>query len=305
MKKLLSILVSMILVLGLVSGAIAEEEIIIPVDAVVVPVVETVAETPVVEANEETAPAAEEVVEEVPAEETPAAEEVMEEIPTEEIPTEEVVEEIPTEEIPAEEVVEEVPAESTPVESAPVESTPVESVPVETTPEEATSSEATAGEATSSEATAGEATEGEAMEDLEIPKDATKVYTLQDALNPDRSIDIWASFEGDTLCAGTRVTLYAVLNGYDNLTYNVWWEMNDGSGWKAVGAKNSLHYSFVLNEYLYNASWRVVVDITAGEIDIPEAEAEGETAVETVAETEAVAVETAEPAKVKTESEAA
>lgn len=184
------------------------------------------------------------------------------------------------------------PAEATPAEPEAEETTPAEATPVEPeeTTEEATAEEATAEEpveeeaveeaeevveeATSEEAPVEEATEEEAApESVELPEDATKIHTLQDALNPDRSIDIWVSFEGDVLCAGTNVTLFAVLNGYDNLTYAMHWEMNTGSGWEVVGELNRLTYSFVLNEQLYNAEWRVVVDITAGEIAEPAQEA--------------------------------
>lgn len=250
MKKILSILIAMTLVMSLFGG-IAFAAGSSSSGAMVIyrnpPKEEPAEEEPVEEA---TPVEAEEAVEET----TPAeAEEVVEEATAEE--AEEVVEEtapVEPEEATAEEATAEEPVEEEAVEEA-------EEVVEEATLEEATSEEATEEEA--------------APESVELPEDATKIHTLQDALNPDRSIDIWVSFEGDVLCAGTNVTLFAVLNGYENLTYAMHWEMNTGSGWTTVGELNRLTYSFVLNEQLYNAEWRVVVDITAGEIAEPAQEA--------------------------------
>ena len=106
----------------------------------------------------------------------------------------------------------------------------------------------------------------ETIEPVEIPEDAAKMMTLQDALDPSRYIDVWAVFEGDTLYLGKPVTLMAQLHGYENLTYTLHWEVNFGNGWEPIGERNKLSYSFEVNEALYNASWRVVVDITAAEI---------------------------------------
>ncbi len=101
----------------------------------------------------------------------------------------------------------------------------------------------------------------------QIPEEAEKVLTLQDALDPNRYIDIWAVYDGDTLCQGVEVTLVAVLHGYDNLTYTLQWQVDRGDGaWAPIGQLNSTTYSFTLTEELYSAFWRVVVDITAGEV---------------------------------------
>ena len=174
MKKILSIVISLMIMMSMFSGAFADGEatasepvIIVTTDAPAVEPAseEAVEEVPAEEAPAaeeaaeevpaEEAPAAEEAVEEVPAEEAPAAEEVVEEIPAEEVPAEEVVEEIPAEEIPAEEAVEEVPAEEVPAEEATYAEAPVEEIPAE----EATEAEAPVQEATSEEATEAEAVE--------------------------------------------------------------------------------------------------------------------------------------------------
>ena len=51
------------------------------------------------------------------------------------------------------------------------------------------------------------------------------------------------------------------------MTYTLQWEVDMGDGaWQPVGNFNNSQYSFVLTEELYNAFWRVVVNITEGEI---------------------------------------
>ncbi len=100
-----------------------------------------------------------------------------------------------------------------------------------------------------------------------LPGDAEKVFTLEDALNPDRSIDVYAVYDGDFFRAGMRVTLVAVFNGYDNLTYTFCWQRSDGGDWYSVGGQNDPYYSFTMDESAYNADWRVLVEITAGTVE--------------------------------------
>lgn len=100
-----------------------------------------------------------------------------------------------------------------------------------------------------------------------LPEDAEKVFTLEDALNPDRSIDVYAVYDGDFFRAGMRVTLVAVFNGYDNLTYTFCWQRSDGGAWYSVGGQNDPYYSFTMDESAYNADWRVLVEITAGIVE--------------------------------------
>ncbi len=111
-------------------------------------------EPPVIDVNEETAPAEESPAEESPAEEAPAEEAPAEEAPAEEAPVEEAV---PAEEAPAEETApaEEAPAEETaPAEEAPAEETaPAEEAPVE---EAAPAEEAPAEKVTPAEETPAE-----------------------------------------------------------------------------------------------------------------------------------------------------
>ncbi len=162
MKKILSIVISLMIMMSMFSGAFADGEA-----TASEPVIIVTTDAPAVE------PASEEAAEEVPAEEAPAAEEAVEEVPAEEIPAEEVVEEVPAEEIPAEEAVEEVPAEEVPAEEATYAEAPVEEIPAE---------EATEAEAPVQEATSEEATEAEAVEIIpEATKEEAEEATAEEA----------------------------------------------------------------------------------------------------------------------------
>lgn len=96
--------------------------------------------------------------------------------------------------------------------------------------------------------------------------EGVKIATITDALDASRYIDIYAIFEGDSLHAGVVVTLAASLHGYENLVYTLQWEMSDGGDWVPVGQLNAVTYSFRLTEALYNASWRIVVNITEAKV---------------------------------------
>lgn len=124
--------------------------------------------------------------------------------------------------------------------------------------------EADAPEADAPEADAPEADAPEAETPAE--HEGVKIATITDALDASRYIDIYAIFEGDSLHAGVVVTLAASLHGYENLVYTLQWEMSDGGDWVPVGQLNAVTYSFRLTEALYNASWRIVVNITEAKV---------------------------------------
>ena len=129
---------------------------------------------------------------------------------------------------------------------------------------EANAFDAPAPEADALEADAPEADAPEAETPAE--HEGVKIATITDALDASRYIDIYAIFEGDSLHAGVVVTLAASLHGYENLVYTLQWEMSDGGDWVPVGQLNAVTYSFRLTEALYNASWRIVVNITEAKV---------------------------------------
>ena len=86
------------------------------------------------------------------------------------------------------------------------------------------------------------------------------------ALDPDRSISIYADLGGGQLYFGDEVTLVAEMIGYDNAVYTLQWQTSvDGVEWADVdGAVNATHVTTVTEDNYLNY-WRVVVTITAVE----------------------------------------
>lgn len=92
---------------------------------------------------------------------------------------------------------------------------------------------------------------------------AEKIATIEDVLNPNRSIDIYASWEGDALYFGAEARLTAALRGYDNVVYTVQWETSkDGANWRAVEGANATTYALTVTEENYMDFWRVRVTVT-------------------------------------------
>ena len=96
-----------------------------------------------------------------------------------------------------------------------------------------------------------------------VPVTAQKVQTLEDLLNPNRSIDVYANWEGDKLYFGDDMTLSAVLNGYDNAVYTLQWQQSaDASTWTDIGGATGASMTVQVTEENYLNYWRVEVIIT-------------------------------------------
>ena len=86
-------------------------------------------------------------------------------------------------------------------------------------------------------------------------------------MNSERSVDVYASVS-DTLDFGDSITLYARLNGYENVEYDIQWQTNSGSGWEDIPGANGTSYTFTFSESNYANDWRVVTHVH--EITIPD-----------------------------------
>ena len=107
---------------------------------------------------------------------------------------------------------------------------------------------------------------GDPIPTYTVPTDAVKMVTLEDVLDPNRSIDIYLSWNNEEPVMGGNVTLISVLNGYDNLVYTVQWQQSpDDATWYNIDTadqENPLRYSFTVTEDNYQDFWRVEVVIT-------------------------------------------
>ena len=102
-----------------------------------------------------------------------------------------------------------------------------------------------------------------------VPADAVVINTLEDALNPDRTIDIYYSWNNEVPALGGEVTFIAVLYGYDNLEYTVQWqESADNANWTAVPEANELRLSEVITKENYKDFWRIQVIITDANLEV-------------------------------------
>ena len=97
----------------------------------------------------------------------------------------------------------------------------------------------------------------------ELPANARLMAVLQDTLNAQRSVSIYAVYDGEFLSFGDQVTFVALLRGYDNLTYTLQWQWSqDNQIWEDVPGAEQATYSFQVAEDNYQNFWRVGVTIT-------------------------------------------
>lgn len=273
MKKILSILIAMTLMISLFSG-VAFAGSSSSGGMIIMRKTEEPAKEP--EAEEAT-----------PAEATPAEPEAEETTPAEATPVEP---EETTEEATAEE-----PAELEPAEEEAVEEETEETV------EEATSEEAPVEEVTSEEATPEQP-----LENPVIPDDAMLMSRVYDALDADRSLTIYASWGGGDLYYGDIINMFVEVLGYEDVIYTLNWQYSvDGSSWQNIDGATGTTYSFQITEENGNYSYRVIINIDGVAVN-PAVETEEEAAEEVVEEAApAEPVETVEPAETEQPVEAA
>ena len=95
-----------------------------------------------------------------------------------------------------------------------------------------------------------------------VPTDAVISNTIVDALNPDRTIDIYYSWNNQKPAIGGDVTFIAVLHGYENLEYSIQWQQSkNGSDWADVAGSNETRYTETITRDNYKDFWRVQVSI--------------------------------------------
>ena len=101
----------------------------------------------------------------------------------------------------------------------------------------------------------------------EIPEDAQLLTTVEDALNAERSVSIYVSYEGDTVAYGDEIELYAVLNGYEGTSYSLQWQVSsDNANWSDISGANSDEYDVTVSEDNAANYYRVAVTIDGVEI---------------------------------------
>ena len=96
-----------------------------------------------------------------------------------------------------------------------------------------------------------------------LPAEAGVVTTLQDQLNPERSIDVYAAWEGEKLYLDSEATLIAVLHGYDNAVYTLQWQYSpDNVTWFDLEGAEEARCTLTVTEENYQYFWRIQATIT-------------------------------------------
>ena len=106
-----------------------------------------------------------------------------------------------------------------------------------------------------------------APEATEVPEDAQLVSVIEDALNADRSVSVYAIFDGESVNLGDRITLKAVLKGYEGTSYSLQWQVSsDNANWANVLGETDAEYSFTVDTDNASNYYRVAVTIDGVEI---------------------------------------
>ena len=157
-------------------------------------------------------------------------------------------------------IAEEIEAAPAPVAQEVVEVVEVVEAPKTEVVEEATEEaiEEVATEETTEEV-ATEATVEEVAEE-EIPEDAQLVSVIEETV--ERSVSIYASYSGNTVSYGDTIKLYAVLKGYENVSYEMQWQVSsDNSSWQNISGANGSSYSLTVTEDNADNYYRIAVTV--------------------------------------------
>ena len=111
----------------------------------------------------------------------------------------------------------------------------------------------------------------EPEQSAEQPEETLTLAERIEETNPDRSIDVNVTWDSEEPALGSTATLTMAMNGYDGLTYTVFWQCDKGDGWETVH-EGAPVISFMVCEENVNWQWRAGVTITAAATDEAPAE---------------------------------
>ena len=191
------------------------------------------------------------------------------------VPQEEEMTEEPAEEMAPEDIPEETPAEELAIEEPIAEENDVDEPQSAADPEDCLDSANTYDVALQPERAAEQQKEAprelsgdDIISEDQLPYNAKLIAEILDGTNEGRTISIYASYDGDELYFGDMVTLIAVLKGYDDCIFTAQWQQSkDDATWFDMVGENNLSCSFEVTEENYMDYWRIMIHISAVEID--------------------------------------
>ena len=96
----------------------------------------------------------------------------------------------------------------------------------------------------------------------DLPDNARLLGVIQDKLSAERSVSVYASYDGEYVTFGDTVTLYAVLHGYEDTVYTLQWQSSpDNASWADISGAVSASYAVTVTEANYTDYYRVAVTI--------------------------------------------
>ena len=112
---------------------------------------------------------------------------------------------------------------------------------------------------------AEEAEETEENEVEEISEEESE-ESIEEALDPDRYVEIQLSWGDEEAAVGSTAHFTAVLHGYENVEYTLQWQHStDSENWENVENATDGTYSVVATKENCHDTWRVKVVITGTE----------------------------------------
>lgn len=119
--------------------------------------------------------------------------------------------------------------------------------------------------------------------------------SIVETTNPDRQVNVVASWEKEELAIGDTLTLTAELTGYEGLTYTIFWQCDMGDGFETVDmATGHASIQFVVDEMNMLWRWRAGVSI---DVEIQTAQEGAPIGQETAGENNAEGLNTEEAAE--------
>ena len=92
------------------------------------------------------------------------------------------------------------------------------------------------------------------------------VESIEEALDPDRYVEIQLSWGDEEAAVGSTAHFTAVLHGYDNVEYTLQWQHStDSENWENVENATDTTYDVVATKDNCHDTWRVKVVITGAE----------------------------------------
>ena len=110
---------------------------------------------------------------------------------------------------------------------------------------------------------------GDPIVTFTVPEKSILIDSIKDALDKDRSIDIYVNFGDQEKVFGATAEFVAVLHGYDRVEYKIHWQHSkDNENWEIVPGIEGNRFTIIATKENYHDRWRAKVTITGLRKDV-------------------------------------